>query len=209
MKITRLRQTSRRDRKLARLPHVEQGWSVFPVPRGTKKSHKSAEHWGGRRWGQTRDPDELKKDWAKWPDANIGIPCGPDNGIWVLEIDTTLGHLTNGFTALAELEASHGALPGTLQAISPSGSRHYYFRYPETVAIRNSTSKVGAGIDVRGAGGMVVAPPSVRRADEYRCHHVAPIVDVPPWLIELAREEEQPWQKFPDDHKRHQAANPE
>jgi hypothetical protein len=142
---------------------AKMGWSVFPAPIGTKKSHKSAEYCDGRKWGQTRDTEEIRRDWEKWSDANIGIPCGRDNGIRVLEVDTTDGHAVDGFYSLANLEAQHGALPETLQAISPSGSIHYYFKYPEgDLEIKNSTSAIGQGIDVRGEGGMVIAPPSVK-----------------------------------------------
>jgi bifunctional DNA primase/polymerase-like protein len=56
--------------------YVSRGWSVFPVPPGTKKSYKSAERSGGRAWGMTRDPDEICRDFTRWPDAGIGIPTG-------------------------------------------------------------------------------------------------------------------------------------
>src|SRR3974390_850271 len=61
---------------------IKMGWTVFPVPLRPKKSHKSAEDGDGRKWGQTKDAAEIKADWSKWDDANIGIPCGRDNGIW-------------------------------------------------------------------------------------------------------------------------------
>src|SRR5262249_29941584 len=82
---------------VAALNYVEQrGWAVFPAPPGTKKSHKSAEHSGGVRWGATRDPKQIRKDFRKWPDANIGIPTGADNGIVVFETDTPKGHNVDG-----------------------------------------------------------------------------------------------------------------
>src|SRR5262249_37974099 len=69
---------------------------------------------------------------------------------------------------------------------SPSGSRHRYFNQPKGVVIKNSTSSIGPGIDVRGEGGMVIAPPSVRGDGAYRWLNDNPIADLPQWLIDLA-----------------------
>jgi len=173
-------------RLVAALDYAERGWAVFPAPRGTKKSHKSAEFSGGVNWGATRDPKQIKKDFRKWPDANIGIPTGADNGIVVVETDTPKGHNVDGNASLWALEEKHGPLPETLMAESPSGSRHRYFNQPDGVTIINSASVIAPGIDVRGEGGMVIAPPSVRNDGAYRWLNDHPIADAPQWLIDLA-----------------------
>jgi Bifunctional DNA primase/polymerase, N-terminal len=168
--------------------YVSRGWSVFPVPPGTKKSYKSAERSGGRAWGMTRDPDEICRDFTRWPDAGIGIPTGAVNGLVVVETDTVVGgHATDGEPSLRELEAKYGALPETLQAISPSGSIHRYFKHPAGgIKIKCSSSEIGPGIDVKGDGGMVLAPPTVRSGvGEYRGLNNNPIAPMPDWLIEL------------------------
>src|SRR5262249_22877411 len=173
-------------RLVAALDYAERDWDVFPAPPGEKKSYKSAEHSGGAKWGKTRDPKQIKKDFRKWPDANVGIPTGADNGIWVLETDTPKGHNVDGEASLRALEEKHGPLPETLMAESPSGSRHRYFKRPDAVTITNSTSSIGPGIDVRGEGGMVIAPPSARDDGAYRWLNDNPIADAPQWLINLA-----------------------
>jgi len=174
------------------LHYVDKGWSIFPAPPGEKKSYKSAEFSNGRRWGATNDLDEIIEDFAKWPDANIGIPTGKDNGIWCLDVDTS-EHGANGFASFANLEIQYGKLPDTLQAISPPGSIHYYFKYPSDIEIRNSTSVIGAGIDVRGDGGMVLAPPSIKPGKgAYKWHKAAKIAFAPDWLIELVKHEPRP-----------------
>jgi hypothetical protein len=146
----------------AALDYASRGWAVFPVPPGTKRSYKRGEFSNGRRWGATRDPDEIRKDWERWPNANIGLPTGADNGFFVVETDTPQGHAVDGAESLRRLEVIYGELPVTLMARSPSGSIHRYFKWPEDGrVIKNSTSKIGRGIDVRGEGGMVIAPPSV------------------------------------------------
>jgi hypothetical protein len=163
-------------------------WYVFPVPPGTKKSHKDAEHSNGRPWGMTNDPDEIRQDFAQWPAAGIGIPTGPVNNIWVMEADTPKGHAVDGLASRKQLEATYGPLPDTFQVISPTGSLHDYWQWPDDgTVIRNSTSKIAAGIDVRGVGGMVLAPPTLRPGvGVYRVGKDVPIAKAPAWLIELA-----------------------
>jgi putative DNA primase/helicase len=164
------------------------GWHIFSVPPGTKKSYKSKEHSAGRAWGMTNDAEQIRADWKRWPQANIGLPTGAVNGIFVVETDTLVGHAVDGEAALRELEAAHEALPETLTAESPTGSRHYYFRHPGNgLKVKNSASEIGPGVDVRGEGGMVVAPPSIRADGAYRWLNDLPIADAPGWLIELVK----------------------
>jgi hypothetical protein len=173
---------------------AERGWEIFPADSdGKKKSHKAGKNSNGKNWGMTKDPDEIKSDFKKWPRANIGIPTGAVNRIWVLEADTKEGHDVDGIAALRELEAKHGPLPETLMAESPSGSIHYYFKWPTGINVGNSTSKIAPGVDVRGEGGMVIAPPSIRADGAYRwLNEGTPIPDAPPWLIELATKGDAP-----------------
>jgi hypothetical protein len=106
----------------------------------------------------------------------------------VLEADTPKGHDVDGIASLRALERKHRRLPKTLMAISPSGSLHYYFRWPKgDLIICNWASKLAPGIDVRGEGGMVLAPPSVKEGvGRYRFlnwgTHGA---DAPDWLLDL------------------------
>jgi hypothetical protein len=144
------------------------------------------------RWGATRDSEQIRKDFTRWPDANIGIPTGADNGFWVLETDTKTGHAnleTDGRASLQALTDRHGPLPPTLQGASPTESDHRYFKNPKGLTIRNSASKLAPGIDVRGEGGMVVAPPSVRDGvGVYRwITNIAP-AEAPVWLLQLIQE---------------------
>lgn len=165
------------------------GWAVFPVPPGEKKSRKSAEHSNGRKWGATKEVAEIRDDFARWPDSNIGIPTGAENRIFVIDVDTPAGHDRDGFASLAALEAQHGALPPTLTAESPSGSRHYYFNHPG-YPVKNSASEIGAGIDVRGDGGMVIAPPSVKGKGQYKWSDAVLIADAPDWLLDRIKKPE-------------------
>jgi hypothetical protein len=171
---------------LAALNYAAKGWRVFPAPRGTKKSHKSAKYSDGSNWGATNDPEQIKRDFARWPEANVGIPTGAANAFWVLEADTKEGHSVDGIASLRALEDQYGKLPATLRAESPSGSVHLYFKWPAGIIIRNSASKVAPGIDVRGEGGMIIAPPSIKvGVGAYSWTSNVEPADAPDWLIEL------------------------
>src|SRR5262249_16657770 len=116
--------------------------------------------------------------------------AGIINRIFVIEIDTPLGHNVDGAASLRALEVKHGVLPETLMAESPSGSLHYYFEHPgDGVEIKNSASELGKGIDGRGDGGMVIAPPSRRRDGQYRWFNKLNPAKAPAWLIALVRKQ--------------------
>jgi hypothetical protein len=108
-------------------------------------------------------PERIEEWWSKWPDANIGVATGSASGIWVLDIDGM-----DGESSLRKIEDSHGGmLPSTVEVITGGGGRHLYFRLPDfedAPAIRNSVKTLGQGLDVRGEGGYVVAPPSIHKS---------------------------------------------
>src|SRR5690606_20570683 len=65
-----------------------------------------------------------------------------------------------GFESAEALREQHGPLPDKLTVTTGGDGFHVYFRHPGG-RVPNSTSKVAPGVDVRGDGGFVVAPPSV------------------------------------------------
>jgi hypothetical protein len=149
-----------------------------------KLSWKSAATSNGQRWGCTSDPDEIRRDFAHSSRNAIGVPTGEVNQIFVIEGDTIKGHGVDGLANLRKLEAEHGKLPDTLMAESPTGSLHYYFKMPPGVTIRSGG--LISGVDVKGDGGMVIAPPSVRPGvGAYRWLNDAPIADAPQWLLDM------------------------
>jgi Bifunctional DNA primase/polymerase, N-terminal/Primase C terminal 2 (PriCT-2) len=187
------------DALTAALGYAKRGWAIFPVPPGTRKSQKSAKSSSRRLWGMTSDPVEIESDFRQWPDAGVGIPTGEVNSFFVVEADTLEGHNVDGLASLKALEAEHGQLPETLMVESPTGSVHRYFNWPKTpgMDIRNSGSKLGPGIDVKGNGGMVIAPPTKTKKGVYRWVNDLPIADAPDWLIKLVEKSERP-QRVPN-----------
>ena len=75
----------------AALAYASRGLAVFPARPDKKCSYKSAEYSDGRKWGATSDPAEVHRDFARWPNARIGIRTGIINKIVVIETDTTRG----------------------------------------------------------------------------------------------------------------------
>jgi hypothetical protein len=123
---------------------------------------------------------------AGWWDTrnfNIGLATGADSGVWVLDIDGEEGEAT-----LRALEAQHGPLPPTVEAITGKG-RHLYWRWPTGRVIRNrQVSTVMPGIDVRGDGGYVLAPPSIHPSGRIYSWSVDSndcFEDAPEWLVDL------------------------
>lgn len=101
----------------------------------------------------TTDPARIKAWWRERPDANIGIPTGAVTGFLVIDCDPRNG----GPTDRAELIRRFGPIPETAEATPGGGGRHWYFRYPGGPVPK----LLALGIDLKGDGGFVVAPPSL------------------------------------------------
>lgn len=130
----------------------------------------------------TTDREQIRRWWAQWPDANLGIVTGEASGIIVLDVDPR----HNGRESLGELMQEHGELPESVEARTGSDGMHIFFRYPG-IKIGNSAGKLGEGLDIRGDGGYVVAVPSLHACGErYRWDadpgRFTPIA-MPPWMI--------------------------
>lgn len=136
----------------------------------------------------TKDIAILRKMFGGFGFRNVAIATGSISGIAVLDVDAKNG----GYESLAALEAKHGALPSTLRFCTGGGGMHYVFRHPG-VEIRNSAGQLGSGLDVRGDGGYIVAPPSHHISGGlYQlakgCGPSTPIAPPPAWLLRLMQQ---------------------
>jgi putative DNA primase/helicase len=131
----------------------------------------------------------IRRWWERWPAANVGIATGPESGIFVLDVDGE-----DGQESLKALE-SLGELPKTLRAhtgrTGPDGKRtgfHLYFTWPPRTNLSNSAGRLGKGLDIRAAGGYVVAPPSLHASGLLYGWdgNVSTISDPPAWLLAKA-----------------------
>jgi hypothetical protein len=153
----------------------------------------------------SKDEAQIRAWWSKWPNAMIAAPTGAASGMWVADLDLDPARKLDGRATLARLIAVHGAMPETLAAITPRGGQHLFFVWPRNIDIRNSASKIGPGIDVRGEGGYVCLPPS-RNANGgvYRwdpADDAAQAAPAPDWLIELARRKVSAWARAALDYE--------
>lgn len=134
------------------LEYAARGLHVFPLMPRSKKPYKSSH---GVK-DATKHRGQIRQWWTTPPDANIAIATGECSDVFALDEDPRNG----GDKALAKLEAKHGTLPRTVTANTGGGGRHRYFRWPGW-RVKNSKSKIGPGLDVKGDGGYIVAAPSV------------------------------------------------
>ena len=163
----------------AALDYLERGWSVIPA---VEKAKRPAVPW--RRYQSQRVSEKTLRSWfGRSPGYNVSIVTGALSGLVVLDVDPRHG----GDRSLTELEREHGSLPRTMEAITGGGGRHLYFAHPGG-RVPNRTN-IEPGIDLRGDGGCIVAPPSVHPSGKrYRWKKghgpgdMAPAM-LPDWLL--------------------------
>lgn len=148
------------------LAYAARGWQVFPIYEcratgtqcscGNRKCTSPGKHPRTKTGLKeaTLDATQIRAWWRQWPNANIGIATGA--GLVVVDIDPRHG----GSESLDDLREELGAWPDTVEAQTGGSGRHIYFAAPYGQTVKNSAGILGAGIDIRGEGGYVVAPPS-------------------------------------------------
>lgn len=145
----------------AALNYAERGWRVFPV------RNKQPIVARGLLSGSTDREIVLKYFQKARPGVGIGITAGKISGLVVLDIDIYKPGVQESYDALKKLP---GYTHNTVIAVTGRKGLQYYFKYPERGGVTNSQGLMGlVGIDVRGEGGYVVAPPSPHESgEEYR-----------------------------------------
>ncbi len=159
----------------AALEYAARGWHVFPCRPASKTP--ATEH---GFHDATTDPDQLHRWWSHNPDLNLAIATGPSQLV-IVDVDED----ADGHHTLDTLEAEHGPLPATLTSLTADG-QHRCYRAPADVEVRNTAGRLGPGIDTRGAGGYIVAPPSIHPTG-VRYEWLDPDVDVadlPGWIVD-------------------------
>lgn len=126
------------------LMYLSRGYSVFPLH---KKSKIPAVEWAEF---QRRLPtvDEVTH-WFDKRELNIAIVTGHISKLVVIDVDT----IKDG-----NVEPIYKRFPTELVAKTGNGY-HLYYKHPGWT-VENRTG-IQTGVDVRGDGGYVVAPPSV------------------------------------------------
>jgi hypothetical protein len=114
----------------------------------------------GWRQSGTRDPDAGRRAWAEHPEANIGIITGSPSGLIVVDLDGPDAEDWYGRMLAQHGPLCDGPLPDGATARTGRGY-HLYAGLPHGLTIPTiSPGKLGPGVEVRGEGGAVTAPPS-------------------------------------------------
>lgn len=142
------------------------------------------------------NPHRTDTYWRTHPEANVGIATGVASGMWALDYDPGTADMRT-----AQLVSDLGTHEGFLPVVrTGGGGEHWWFALPVDALTwqawepPNSQGKIAPGLDVRGMGGQVVAPPSVSGKGAY-----VPLNSdwmrlelrrAPVWLEELVRPRE-------------------
>jgi RecA-family ATPase len=151
----------------AALSYAAKGYLVFPCkPRekvpATKHGLKDA----------TRDERTLREWWSENPEYNVAIRTGKESNLVVLDIDE------GGEETLAD----RGLGVGTAVVITGKGF-HAYYEHPG-FKVGNKV-KFLPGLDLKGDGGYVIAPPSIHpsgKVYEWEAGLDAKVNEYPGWL---------------------------
>lgn len=135
----------------AALSYAHLGLAVFPLVEGAKnpataKGFKNA----------STDEKTVRTWWTRNPNYNIGIACG--NGTMVIDLDVDEAKDEDGTATLRKWEDDNGKLPETATAVTGRGGLHMLYRIDGEV---RCSANPKLGVDVRGDGGYIVAPPSI------------------------------------------------
>lgn len=181
---------------VAAVAYARRGWSVVPVHTavhgrcscGRRDCPSPGKHPRVRWSPRTREaatPEEVAEWWRRWPDANVGVVTGAVSALVVIDVDPR----NDGDLALDELEAGWGSLPETVTSVTGGGGEHLWYATEEEVP----SGVLGDGVELKGEGGLVVAPPSRHvSGGTYRWEHgrspddrdLAPL---PAWVVDVVR----------------------
>jgi len=166
----------------AAMLYASWGWPIFPC-----KANKAPYTLHGFK-DATIDHETIQAWWQRWPGACIGLRCGAESGVWVVDIDNKDGK--QGSIAWLLLQAMHGTIR-TAHITTPTGGQHWYFRWTEAMNAKAVNKQVSthSALDTRTEGGYVLLPPSQTPQGQYLEDSddgfAQNIVEAPAWLMGL------------------------
>lgn len=173
----------------AALSYAKRGWPVCPLHEPTDSGCSCGRGDCGSvgkhprtRAGlkdATTDEKTIRQWFARWPTANVALVTGSRSGLVVVDVDPRNG----GADTWDTLTADHDADDPTYTVTTGGGGLHvYYQRGPH--AIKSKSSAIPPGVDSKGEGGYVVAPPSLHASGaRYIVRLDAPVQEIPAWLL--------------------------
>jgi Pyruvate/2-oxoacid:ferredoxin oxidoreductase delta subunit len=135
----------------------------------------------------TREVEVIREWWARCPFANVGIATGmTDDGLYlnVIDVDPRNG----GNDTFVDLIAARG-LPETATSRTGSGGTHWLLTSTKPL---HSSGALGKGIDFKGVGGYIVAPPSKHQSGRFYewIRPLDKLSPMPDWLLKKLMPEE-------------------
>lgn len=168
------------------------GWCALPADATRKCPAVPWREYQLRRPTVGEALELFRRAWRRLTDnLGIGIVTGQVSGLLVLDLDASKNCQPAGWESLADQLKE---MPPCPTVCTPSGGRHYYFQLPPgNIPPRNASGRL-PGVDWRGEGGWIVAPPT--RGGEYAwapgCGPGVPLPPCPDWLLTLIQEESGP-----------------
>lgn len=139
----------------AALRYAEMGLAVLPInPRNKHPYTRNGSH------DASKDPNVIKEWWHSHPFANVAIATGSASGIVVIDEDLDESVGKDGIHEVNKWEQENGKLPDTWMVITGRGGYHCYYKLRPGETQRNREA-ILEGVDVRGEGGYIIAPPSI------------------------------------------------
>lgn len=183
----------------AALRYAAEGLEVFPIwyavdgrcACGRRICKSPAKHPITQRGFKdpTSDPEQIRRWWSQRPQANIGIRTGWYDGRGCLvgaDLDCRADG-TNGVDKYVALV--QGELPQTRMTQTPSGGWHHIW----SSGVEIGCGKLCDGIDIKGVGGYLIAPPSLSvSGGSYTNAGADAIAQIPDWLLTAILSDTQP-----------------
>lgn len=185
--------------------YINRGWAVVPLwwprfalvcacPLGkdckSPGKHPMKTDWAAKPLKTGLDVDLW---WSRHPHCNVGLATGETSGFVVLDIDPDKG----GWDSYNHIVKKYGRIPDTLVSVTGSGGRHVLFKHPGPgQKIKNAIGYL-PGIDIRGDGGQIVAPPSLHGSGmRYEWHEQGHpsnkrLAPMPDWMFTFLEVKEQ------------------
>lgn len=131
------------------LEYAEKGYAVFPCSQ--KMPCLKKEEGGNGFHDATTNEQQINSWWKRWPNAQIGLPTGRKNNLFVLDLDSQQ----------AQEYAKQWNLPETFTVETRPGRKQLWFHQPVEIETKSTAEVLAPNIDTRGEGGYVIAPPSI------------------------------------------------
>ena len=185
----------------AALAYAAHGFPVFPLdvdskrpipkrdPDPTGKFEDGIPGTGGI-YKATTDPMQIHAWWDRH-EYLIALPMGARSGVWAVDVDTGEDH-ADGVAEWDEITAQHDQIV-TREHRSATGGPHLIFNWNAERPIHCSKGILPKGIDVKGQGGYIAMPPSIRKGRSYTVFSDIDPIDAPEWLTDLILQGRSPY----------------